>query len=127
MKAVLPNSWKEIVTSDNRAINCITLQDCKIKIKNIEIKWEEIETRYVYWVSIKTKSQRPTSEANLANRWDSWTRGKWLGIDIYTTPFKLSSNTKMHMIQFKSLHRILAINHNIHNMQPTVIATLFRS
>jgi hypothetical protein len=32
---------------------------------------------------------------------------------IYETPFKLTKNSKVLMIQYKIIHRILAVNHNL--------------
>jgi hypothetical protein len=114
LKAAIPSKWKDVLTNDNRTIYYTVFKECKIKINGVNKKIEELETKEIYWEYIHSKkAQRPTSE-------ERWTENNDLELEegdweiIYKSPFHLSSNSKIQMVQFKTVHRILATNHNMH-------------
>ena len=74
----------------------------------------EIETRDIYLhIIIHTKCKPPTSQAKWIQAYpeielldEDWN-------NIYSLPFKLTRNTKVQMVQYKIINRILAVNRNL--------------
>jgi hypothetical protein len=74
---------------------------------------EEITTKEVYNHILTGKSKTPTSKQRWIELYDDMDLDNSLWQLIYSTPFQLTRNTKVLMVQYKLIHRILAINHNL--------------
>ena len=85
-----------------------------IKIDNKLNNIEEISTRELYRYISENCKIRP---ATIKNRWieiynEMNFENEYWEL-IYETPFKLTKTSKVLMTQYKIIHRILAVNHNL--------------
>jgi hypothetical protein len=109
----IPKDWKTKIKQDHNILNYYVFEDHKISLNNVEKKVIEITTKELYWSLISTISQRPTSEK-------TWEQEVGLGYGdddwsvVYTTPYRLTKDTKVLMFQYKVSHRILACKYKLH-------------
>ena len=100
--SALPKQWKKLLQADlNRNNYDLVLPE--LRILNTRKRFEEVDTKTIYWHFIDKFSQRPTSElkwrekAHLDISEDEWAF-------IYTSPFSLVRDSKIQMLQYKVTH-----------------------
>jgi hypothetical protein len=105
--------WKDKIKKSNEHLGFHPPNDYSIKIDNKLTDIEQIPTREIY------------CQINIDNIKPATSKSRWIELYIemdfenlyweliYETPFKLTKNAKVQMTQYKIIHRILAVNHNL--------------
>jgi hypothetical protein len=110
----IPRQWKKkITTADNIAGSNLKVA-CRVQLSDINYEIEEITTRTIYYhLIINYKSQPPTSKKRWLELYDDMQVGDDFWAYIYQLPTRLTKNSKVLMTQYKIIHRIIAVNHNL--------------
>jgi hypothetical protein len=111
----IPKQWKQNLKSQTSLILKTVIDNhCSIKINNNYRDLEEICTKDIYqYILDKDKIKPPTSQNRWIELYDDMNVDENFWKLIYETPFILSKNSKVLMVQYKLIHRILAVNHNL--------------
>ena len=109
----IPATWKKLIKNDTDILRIIVDNKCKIIIEGRYSNIEDTSTKEIYThILEKNKCKMPTSK----NRWielhDEMDHDENCWQLIYETPFQLTNNAKILIVQYKIVHRILAVNHN---------------
>jgi hypothetical protein len=110
----LPKTWLKKIKGNTDLLALQTNNLCKIYIDNTPVILEEISTKEIYkYILEKEKIKPPTSQSRWIEKHDDIDVGDNFWQLIYETPFHLTKNSKVLMVQYKLVHRILAVNHNL--------------
>jgi hypothetical protein len=110
----IPKFWTKLTKNQPDILELENKQSCSILLDHKYIKIEEITTRDIYIHLIdKNKNTPPTSKKRWIDLYDDMNLDDELWQMIYETPFKITKNVKILMVQYKLIHRILAVNHNL--------------
>jgi endonuclease/exonuclease/phosphatase family metal-dependent hydrolase len=111
----IPKQWKPKLKNQTSLILKTVIENhCCIKINNSYRPLEEISTKDIYqYILDKDKIKPPTSQNRWIELYDDMDVDENFWKLIYETPFTLSKNSKVLMVQYKLIHRILAVNHNL--------------
>jgi hypothetical protein len=109
----IPTLWKKDIKKSANIAGKTTVKECQIAIDNKLCNIQEISTKEIYNHILNDKCKPPTSK----KRWielnnDMDVEDSFWNL-IYSTPFQLTRNSKVLMVQYKLIHRILAVNHNL--------------
>jgi hypothetical protein len=107
----IPKPWKQKLKNQTSTILGTKLDNhCNIKINN---KYQNINEICTKDILDKDKSKPPTSKKRWIELYDDMNVDESFWQKIYQTPFQLTKNSKILMVQYKLIHRILAVNHNL--------------
>jgi hypothetical protein len=83
-------------------------------MNNTPIMLEDISTKEIYkYILDKEKIKPPTSKKRWIEKYDNINVDEDFWQLIYETPFHHTKNSNVLMLQYKIVHRILAVNHNL--------------
>jgi hypothetical protein len=103
----IPREWKNIVQGNNNIQNIIHFMKCTVKYKESNKQICELNTKDFYVILLDNISERPTSENTWKQKTDlDLNEEEWK--EIYTRPYKLTRDTKILSVNYKTTHRILA-------------------
>jgi hypothetical protein len=103
-----------LIKDNTKYICSVPINDYSIKIESELKHIEEISTKDLYrHISKNCKIKPATSKARWVQIYNEMDFHSEFWELIYETPFKLTKNSKVLMTQYKIIHRILAVNHNL--------------
>jgi hypothetical protein len=111
----IPKQWKQkLMNQTSLILKTVIQNNCSIKINNNYIDLEEISTKNIYqYILDKDQIKPPTSKNRWIELYDDMNLDENFWKLIYETPSTLTKNSKVLMVQYKLIHRILAVNHNL--------------
>jgi hypothetical protein len=110
----IPKLWKTMIKNTTEHLGYKLPNDYSIKIDDKLTNIEEIATRELYChISNNYKIKPATSKNRWIELYNEMNFENEYWELIYETPFKLTKNSKVQMTQYKIIHRILAVNHNL--------------
>ena len=107
-------AWTKVIRTYADILALVIDNKCKITIDKQYINIEDVSTKeiYIHILVVFFKCKPPTSKKRWIELHDEMNLDENFWQLIYETPFHLTNNAKILVVQYKTIHIILAVNHN---------------
>ncbi len=112
--SAIPKQWRSSIKDVHKPnFNYDLEKGPALLVKNVYKCLSKLQCNNFYWLFIDKMFVKPTSK-------DSWRNKNGLIFNeivwkfIYSLPYSLTVDTRLHSFQFKIVHRILACKYNLH-------------
>jgi hypothetical protein len=110
----IPATWKKFIKNGNNYLGYTAQQECSIIMDNKYCNIDEISTKDIYtYIIMKSKIKPAAGKIKWIEKYDEMDVEEEFWQYIYVTPSSLTKNSKILMIQYKIINRILAVNYNL--------------